>query len=244
MHDLLALQALDTEADQLRHRMANLPERIEVDAAKRAEDEAAETLATLDEQRHELGRQQKRFDDEISSITSHVEEVEATLYGGTVRAPKELTDLQSELNSLKRHRRDVEDQQLDVMEQLEPVDAERAKLLDVASKAAEQREAATARLDAASEVINSDLDSLAARRAELAEPLDDALLTSYDQLRTRFGGVAIAQLSGGRCSGCHLSLPAVDLDTIKRAPADQQGYPRSRPAPFRDEPHRPNLHTG
>lgn len=202
--------------------MANLPERIEVDAAKRAEDEAAETLATLDEQRHELGRQQKRFDDEISSITSHVEEVEATLYGGTVRAPKELTDLQSELNSLKRHRRDVEDQQLDVMEQLEPVDAERAKLLDVASKAAEQREAATARLDAASEVINSDLDSLAARRAELAEPLDDALLTSYDQLRTRFGGVAIAQLSGGRCSGCHLSLPAVDLDTIKRAPADQQ----------------------
>lgn len=202
--------------------MANLPERIEVDAAKRAEDEAAESLATLDEQRHELGRQQKRFDDEISSITSHVEEVEATLYGGTVRAPKELTDLQSELNSLKRHRRDVEDQQLDVMEQLEPVDAERAKLLDVASKAAEQREAATARLDAASEVINSDLDSLAARRAELAEPLDDALLTSYDQLRTRFGGVAIAQLSGGRCSGCHLSLPAVDLDTIKRAPADQQ----------------------
>ena len=202
--------------------MANLPERIEVDAAKRAEDEAAESLATLDEQRHELGRQQKRFDDEISSITSHVEEVEATLYGGTVRAPKELTDLQSELNSLKRHRRDVEDQQLDVMEQLEPVDAERAKLLDVASKAAEQREAATARLDAASEVINSDLDSLAARRAELAEPLDDALLTSYDQLRTRFGGVAIAQLSGGRCSGCHLSLPAVELDTIKRAPAAQQ----------------------
>ncbi|MFZ2549791.1 MAG: C4-type zinc ribbon domain-containing protein, partial [Candidatus Microthrix subdominans] len=76
--------------------------------------------------------------------------------------------------------------------------------------------------DAASEVINSDLDSLAARRAELAEPLDDALLTSYDQLRTRFGGVAIAQLSGGRCSGCHLSLPAVELDTIKRAPAAQQ----------------------
>ena len=222
MHDLLALQALDTEADQLRHRMANLPERIEVDAAKRAEDEAAESLATLDEQRHELGRQQKRFDDEISSITSHVEEVEATLYGGTVRAPKELTDLQSELNSLKRHRRDVEDQQLDVMEQLEPVDAERAKLLDVASKAAEQREAATARLDAASEVINSDLDSLAARRAELAEPLDDALLTSYDQLRTRFGGVAIAQLSGGRCSGCHLSPPAVDLGTLTRAPAAQQ----------------------
>ena len=59
-------------------------------------------------------------------------------------------------------------------------------------------------------------------RAELAEPLDEALLSSYEQLRTRFGGVAIAQLTGGRCSGCHLSLPAVELDTIKRAPAGQQ----------------------
>ena len=126
MHDLLALQALDTEADQLRHRMANLPERIEVDAAKRAEDEAAESLANLDVQRHELGRQQKRFDDEISSITSHMEEVEATLYGGTVRAPKELTDLQSELNSLKRHRRDVEDQQLDIATGISGMRAARA----------------------------------------------------------------------------------------------------------------------
>ncbi len=222
MHDLLALQALDTEADQLRHRMANLPERIEVDAAQRVEDETAESIATLDVQRHELGRQQKRFDDEISSITSHMEEVEATLYGGTVRAPKELTDLQSEVNSLKRHRRDVEDQQLDVMEQLEPVDAERDKLLAAAAKAAEQRQEATARLEAASEVLNADLATIADRRAELAEPLDDALLASYEQLRTRFGGVAIAKLTGGRCSGCHLSLPAVELDTIKRAPADQQ----------------------
>ena len=202
--------------------MANLPERIEVDAAQRVEDETAESIAKLDVQRHELGRQQKRFDDEISSITSHMEEVEATLYGGTVRAPKELTDLQSEVNSLKRHRRDVEDQQLDVMEQLEPVDAERDKLLAVAAKAAEQREEATARLEAASEVLNADLATIADRRAELAEPLDDALLTSYEQLRTRFGGVAIAKLTGGRCSGCHLSLPAVELDTIKRAPADQQ----------------------
>lgn len=222
MHDLLALQALDTEADQIRHRMANLPERAEVDAAKRVEDEAAASVAKLDEQRHELGRHQKRIEDETSSMTSHIEEVEATLYGGTVRAPKELADLQSEANSLKRHRREVEDQLLDVMEQLEPVDAERLKALATEATASEQREAATARLNAASAVLNADLDDISARRAELAEPLDDDLLASYEQLRTRFGGVAIAQLSGGRCSGCHLSLPAVELDTIKRAPADQQ----------------------
>lgn len=222
MHDLLALQALDTEADQIRHRMANLPERAEVDAAERVEREAADSLAKLDEQRHELGRNQKRLDDEISSITSHIEEVDATLYGGTVRAPKELTDLQSELNSLKRHRRDVEDQLLDVMEQLEPVDAERAKLQAGAATAAEQREAATARLDAASGVLNGELDGIAERRSELAGPVDEAKLATYEQLRTHFGGVAIAQLTGGRCSGCHLSLPAVDLDHIKRAPADAQ----------------------
>lgn len=222
MHDLLALQALDTEADQIRHRIANLPERVEVEAAEQVERETAASLAELDEQRHELTRHQKRFEDEISSMTAHIGEVEATLYGGTVRAPKELTDLQSELNSLKRHRRDVEDQQLDIMEQIEPVDAERAKLVAAAAAASEQRQAAATRLDAASEVLNGNLDDIAGRRAALAEPIDEAVLASYEQLRTRFGGVAIAQLSGGRCTGCHLSLPAVELDTIKRAPADQQ----------------------
>ncbi|MCB1027566.1 MAG: hypothetical protein KDB24_07375 [Microthrixaceae bacterium] len=222
MQELLALQALDTEADQLRHRLATLPERAEVDAAKLVEAQAADSLAKIDEQRHALGREVKRFQDETASITSHMEEVEATLYGGTVRSPKELTDLQSELNSLKRHRRDVEDQELDVMEQLEPLDAEAAKVQATADAGAEQRAAAAARLAAASEVLEGELAGLSERRAEVAATLDASLLATYEQLRQQFGGVAIAQLSGGRCSGCHLSLPAVELDTIKRAPADAQ----------------------
>ncbi|MCO5318003.1 MAG: C4-type zinc ribbon domain-containing protein [Microthrixaceae bacterium] len=222
MQELLALQALDTEADQLRHRLATLPERAEVDAAKLVEAQAADSLAKIDEQRHALGREVKRFQDETASITSHMEEVEATLYGGTVRSPKELTDLQSELNSLKRHRRDVEDQELDVMEQLEPLDAEREKAKAAQVEAAERRENATARLDAASEVLNGELEGLSARRAELVAHVDASALSDYERLRAQFGGVAVAQLSGGRCSGCHLSLPAVDLDQIKRAPADAQ----------------------
>ena len=56
VQELLALQALDTEADQLRHRLATLPERTEVDAANLAEANAAASLAVLDEQRHVLGR--------------------------------------------------------------------------------------------------------------------------------------------------------------------------------------------
>lgn len=222
VQELLALQALDTEADQLRHRLATLPERAEVDAARLAESQAAETLATIDEQRHALGRDVKRFQDEAASITAHVEEVEATLYGGTVRAPKELSDLQSEMNSLKRHRRDIEDQELEVMEQLEPLDTERAKVQATADAAADQREAASARLGAASEVLDGELAGLSEKRDEVAAELDEALLVTYEQLRKQFGGVAIAQLTSGRCSGCHLSLPAVDRDKIKRAPADAQ----------------------
>ncbi|MEZ5380844.1 MAG: C4-type zinc ribbon domain-containing protein [Microthrixaceae bacterium] len=222
MQDLLALQALDTAADQLRHRLDTLPERAEVDAATLAERQAAETLAALDEIRHGHARDLKRLEDEAASITAHIEEVEGTLYGGTVRAPKELTDLQSEMNSLKRHRRDVEDQELDVMEQLEPLDAEREKAKAAQVEAAERRENATARLDAASEVLNGELEGLSARRAELVAHVDASALSDYERLRAQFGGVAVAQLSGGRCSGCHLSLPAVDLDQIKRAPADAQ----------------------
>ena len=45
------------------------------------------------------------------------------------------------------------------------------------------------------------------------------LLTTYDRLRERLSGVAVARLTGGRCDGCHLSLPAMELDRIRRQPA-------------------------
>jgi predicted nucleic acid-binding Zn-ribbon protein len=42
----------------------------------------------------------------------------------------------------------------------------------------------------------------------------------YDDLRRKLGGVGAARLVNGRCSGCHLTLPATELDRIRREPPE------------------------
>jgi predicted nucleic acid-binding Zn-ribbon protein len=45
-------------------------------------------------------------------------------------------------------------------------------------------------------------------------------MARYEQLRPKFGGVAIARLVGGRCDGCHLALAQAALERIRSAPPD------------------------
>src|SRR5512139_2543347 len=131
---LLAVQAHDTRVDQLTHRLDNLPER-----ARLAElaDEVAEVdrrIASVDVRRGELSRSQQRLEDEVASLTERANQAEKQLYSGAVSNPRELQALQDDVASIRRRIGQIEDDELEIMELTEPVDAQRATL-------ASQREA-------------------------------------------------------------------------------------------------------
>jgi hypothetical protein len=123
--------------------------------------------------------------------------------------------------SIRRRVRQLEDDELEIMELVEPVDAERSGL-------AERR----AQMDAEGDRLRADLATseaeLEARLAEVRAARDAAagdvpadLWPEYDRLRERLGGVAIARLAGAACQGCHLALSAVEVDRIRKLPPDE-----------------------
>ena len=57
-------------------------------------------------------------------------------------------------------------------------------------------------------------------RDRLAAEVPPDLIARYEQLRTKLGGTGAARLVGGSCGGCHLQLPAMELDRVKKAPPD------------------------
>jgi predicted nucleic acid-binding Zn-ribbon protein len=217
---LLDLQANDTHADQLRHRHETLPERAalaELDRRRTAvEAEVVEPRTTRDE----LGREQKRVEDEVATVEEKVAHVDQQLYGGGVTSPKEAQALQADLESLKRRQSQLEDQVLELMEQIEPLDealaASDATLVALAAERAEV-EAALAAAEAA---VAAELAEVEGARAALVAQVPEALLAEYEHLRPSMGGVAVAKLVGGTCQGCFLSLAAAEVDQIKRLPAD------------------------
>ena len=218
---LLAVQAHDTRVDQLTHRLDTLPER-----ARLAElaDELAEVdrqLAVVEQRRGDLSRSQQRLEDEIASLTERANQAEKQLYSGAVTSPRELQALQDDVASIRRRISHIEDDELEIMELAEPVDAQHATLsARRESFEADTRSTESALAEAAAGIEAERAGEEAEREAAAAE-VPDELWPEYDRLRSQLGGIAIARLVGSTCQGCHLALPAVEIDRIRKLSPDE-----------------------
>lgn len=221
---LLAVQEHDTAVDQLTHRRAHLPSRAELASvmAERSRIEAA--IAELDGRRGELLGGQQRLEGEISSLGEKATNHDKVLYGGTVGNPRELQALQDEIAALRRRIGQLEDQEIELMEELEPLDAERAAALAAQADLDARADALHAQIAGEEESIDADLARLHAERTDAAGTVEPDLLAEYERVRPHAGGIAIARLVGGSCGGCHLGLSAVEIDRIKKLPPEAPAY--------------------
>jgi predicted nucleic acid-binding Zn-ribbon protein len=217
---LLDVQAHDTQIDQLRHRRATLPARTSLAEAEQASSRLEAETSSVQAGRDALGREQKRIEDEVATIEAKIEHESKTLYSGTVTSPRALQDLQAEIESLHRRQSQLEDEIIELMEQIEPLDADLARLEGERSGQEAAAEAARVEITAGEAEIDVVLDQALAEREALAATVEPALLAEYEQLRGTFGGVGVARLEGGRCGGCQLTLSAVERDRIKNLPPD------------------------
>jgi predicted nucleic acid-binding Zn-ribbon protein len=221
---LLDLQELDVSIDQLQHRRTNLPQRAELKRLAADEIAAARAIQPVVDERAALARDEKRLEDDAATVNAKAISVDKRLYSGTVTSPRELQAIQEEIDSLKRRQRELEDHALELMVQIEPLDA----TIDAADEArrgrAAQVEAISDQLTVAEAEIDVELDDLAAKRAAVVGEFDASVISQYDALRKRLGGVAVARLEQGSCRGCHLRLSSVDFDRIKHEPPDVVVY--------------------
>ena len=220
LETLLAVQARDTTIDQLRHRRETLPERA-------AMGHNAAAIAAVDAQRAEV---QGRLDEiagreaeaeaEIRAGEERIAAIDKRMFSGEVTASRDLQAMATEIESIKARVSALEDVALAALDEREPVDAELATLDarrgDLEAEGARLR-AAVAEAEVA---LDAEIASESQARAAIAGDLAADLLVTYERLRDRLGGIGAAHLEGGRCGGCHLSLPATELDRIKHEPPD------------------------
>jgi predicted nucleic acid-binding Zn-ribbon protein len=218
---LLAVQEHDTTADQIEHRKRSLPARKDLDAVMVQVGTVDERAAEVEERKHELVRTQQRLEDEISSLGDRAKQHDSTLYSGTIANPRELQSLQDEITALKRRIGQLEDQELELMEQIEPLDADLARLRGERGSLDEQAGALRAAIAEHEVELDAELAGVRAERDRIAQQVEPDLLSEYETMRPRLGGIAIARLVGGSCGGCHLGLSAVEVDRIKHLPPEE-----------------------
>lgn len=214
----MAVQELDTAADQARHRVDQHPARRRLGEIVERRRAVGARRADAAGRRDEVAGRQQHLEDELAAAESRRGEVSARLYGGSVSASRDLQAMAAEVEALSARASELEDAALAVLDEREPLDAAVDQLDADDGVLATEEDDARAELAVAERELRAELADLGERRAEAAAALPPDLVVTYDRLRSRLGGVGAARLVGGRCTGCHLALPATELDQIRKLP--------------------------
>jgi hypothetical protein len=217
-HDLLVLQQHDTLIDQLRHRRATLPERTLVAQLTRERARIDGELTAAQGERDQLGDGQTRLEAEVAGLEDKRRTLERRLSATSV--PREAQTMSAEIDSLKARQSALEDEIVEIMEAVEPVDARLAAGALERATLDERLIVGRAELAETEAVVLQELSQTTAEREELAQTLPAALLGRYERLRASLGGVAVATLDGSRCTGCNLVLPTAEVERARRAGPD------------------------
>src|SRR5215510_2079872 len=109
---LYRLQQVDGQIDQNQARQKWIQDTLHNDASLRA---STQTHAVAEARVKEASQLLKQSEAEVEKQRTKIEQTEASLYGGSVRNPKELQDLQKDIVSLKKYLEVLKDRELEAM---------------------------------------------------------------------------------------------------------------------------------
>jgi predicted nucleic acid-binding Zn-ribbon protein len=214
---LLALQAVDTTADQLGHRREHSPLHDDLASASAAMRSWEQRRTTLRSRIDELGASIDDAERRGAELLAHRRRLEQQMK--TVIAPREAEALMHEMATLTEQTEELDVHELEALEEQAALDDElSAHLLGEESLRDRLGQADAALADEVAD-IDQQLAGLSTKREVLRAQVPDALLATYDRKRAAFG-VAVARLVGKQCQGCHLDLSAAEIDTVKDEAAD------------------------
>jgi predicted nucleic acid-binding Zn-ribbon protein len=217
---VLAIQEHDTVLDQLRQRRLSLPQRATLVDLRAQADARDARAAAVGEEQGGLDGRRGALEAEVASLDQRLRDLDRRLRSGEVTATRELTAMVDQSDALKRRRSGLEDEELELMVALEPLEEELGDLAARGAELAGQIDLRAAELGQAESVIDTELAEVLAARATAATAVPGDLLAAYERLRGRLGGIGAARLVGSSCGGCHLTLSATELDHIRRQPPD------------------------
>jgi predicted nucleic acid-binding Zn-ribbon protein len=209
---LYELQQLDLELENGQRRIAEIKE--ELGETKALQQARSEVTAAEKESRQWFTRV-RDLELEIEALNTKSSATEKRLYSGRVTNPKELTDMQEEIASLKRRRSDLEDELLEAMvygeEAGERLNHRRTTLNEMESEWQARQDALIEELSQLEERMTTVQDE----REQLRPAIPAENLTQYDKIRSRFGSPAVATLRNGVCGFCAVAPSSTKLKSIR-----------------------------
>lgn len=208
---LYDLQQIDTE---IRTKKQRLGEVLRLQKEPAVLLEARQHAHSIDNELRELRARRENLVLEIKGLADKAKRSEERLYSGTVKNPKELTDLQQEVEALGRRRASLEDDALLMMMEIDERKVAQSEADAEVTRLASEFETASVDFKKEQNTLALQLNQLLERRKRQLSRVHPPLLKIYDDLTRQKNGIAVAGLRGNKCQGCQLTLSA---STIRAA---------------------------
>lgn len=135
------------------------------------------------------------------------DQLEITLYGGTVRKPRELKDMQLALGLIREQQKQEEDNLLLALAATEETEERLGSLKSALNEILTSRRKEHEQLLGEKTHLQEDSAVLGEKRKVMSALVDAADLRLYDSIRAIRQGRAVAIVERGTCQGCRISLP-------------------------------------
>jgi predicted nucleic acid-binding Zn-ribbon protein len=196
---LYRLQQLDLRLGQIEARLGVIQEALEnnlliLEAKNRLE------IVTGDLQNKENSL--RTVDQLVQGKQVKIDQIESSLYGGAIKNPKELQDLQNDAVSLKRTLSTLEEQELENMIALENVQVAYKSALEDYTNLRTKVEEQNHNLTIEREILQKEARRLFTERQATTQSIAPEPLDLYEKIRIQRHGIAVTTISDNSCDSC------------------------------------------
>ncbi|MFH1003081.1 MAG: C4-type zinc ribbon domain-containing protein [Chloroflexota bacterium] len=151
---------------------------------------------------------------ELADIEGKISKLSEELYSGRIKNPKELANLQHELEGLKTRRDEMEDKALETMGQVETADASLTQQGRTLQAVETDWQHQQQQLKQRSDELQAAIADLENQRQQMLAQIDPPAAALYQELKGQKGR-AVARVEQGVCQGCRISLSSMELQRAK-----------------------------
>ena len=211
--ELYRLQEIDLSVQQHHKRLEEIAAQL---ADNKALSDAQQQVTNDQQTLTPLQNKVRKLEQEIQSNTTKIKETDEILYSGRVKNPKELQDMQQEIQSLKKRNQELEDVLLETMMQVDTADA---ALKDSSAKLEiirAQFELANKSLVDEQKRLKAEGSALLKSREQLLPSIEANTLKVYNNLKPRKNNQAVAVLVNQSCSVCRVQQDMNVIQAVRK----------------------------
>ena len=215
---VLELARIDATLAKLNHQISTLPELGELKELTISANGSRDLRIAAETELKDVQRELSRAEGDVEQIVTRIERDEKRLNSGQ-GAPKELEQLQHELGTLAGRRKELEEIELEILLRIDDIKVRIAALSKEEALFQEKISDAQIRKENSLTALNKELEDSQSDRVKIASGISAELMAIYEKARAD-RGIGAAALVGGQCTGCNLTINAVELNRIKSLPED------------------------